>query len=122
MDLSSAALQQLTAALARYELDNPHVVEALTLAAKVANAPAVVAELCWSDDPDYLAGYVASKEGGYQRISLLKPAKEERGGRAFFVRCGQTPLTKVIAWLERQPLMFNQIGRIHPPRHWGEEE
>lgn len=121
MDLSVDARRQLRDILALHGLDNPHVIEALTLAAKVVSCPAVVAELCWSDDPDYQAGYVASQENGYQRISLLKPAGDERGGRAFFVRCGQGRLGTLVKWLERQPFIIERIGRVHTPRHWKEE-
>ncbi len=118
MDLTADAREQLLTALSVHDLDNPHVVEAMTLAAKVVNAPALVAELCWSDDPDYLAGYVASKESGYQRISQLKPVAEERGGRAFFIRSGKERLATLIKWLERQPFLIKRIGRIYPPRRW----
>jgi 6-carboxyhexanoate--CoA ligase len=118
MDLSSEARQQLRSVLAAEGLDNPHVIEALTLAAKVVSAPSVVAELCWSDDPDYLAGYVASENGGYQRISLLKPAGEERGGRAFFVRCSKDRLGALVKWLERHPFLIDRLGRVHSPRLW----
>ncbi|NOQ50734.1 MAG: 6-carboxyhexanoate--CoA ligase [Desulfuromonadaceae bacterium] len=121
MDLSAGVRAQLRSLLAAQKLDNPHVVEALTLAAKVLAAPGVVAELCWSDDPDYTAGYVATADKRYQRISLLKPAGEERGGRAFFVQCGKQRLAVLIDWLEHQPLMIERVGRIHPVRYWREE-
>lgn len=121
MDLSPAAREQLKVLLAPQGLDNDHVVEALTLAAKVVSAPTLVAELCWSDDPDYLAGYVASRDGGYQRISLLKPVGEERGGRAFFIRCSKDRLGTLVNWLERQPFLIERIGRVHPPRQWKDE-
>jgi len=118
MDLTDEARAELRALLAVWQLDNQHVVEALTLAAKVISAPQVVAELCWSDDPDYVAGYVASQRTGYQRISLLKPSGEERGGRAFFVRCAQIQLQSLVEWLEKEPMLITKIGRIHPPRDW----
>jgi len=118
MDLSRTARQQLKRALAEHQLDNVHVIEALTLAAKVITAPAVVAELCWSDDPDYLAGYVASVKRGYQRINYLKPAGEERGGRAFFVRYGAEHSMTLVDWLEKQPFLIERIGRIFPARPW----
>lgn len=118
MDLAPAARQQLLLALEKQGLNNPHVIEALTLAAKVIAAPTIIAELCWSDDPDYLAGYVASKHGGYQRISLLKPADEERGGRAFFVRSSKERLGALVRWLEGQPFLIERIGRIYAPRYW----
>ncbi|MEJ2199878.1 MAG: 6-carboxyhexanoate--CoA ligase [Desulfuromonadaceae bacterium] len=86
MDLTAAAEATLRQRLALRELDNPHVREALVLASKVLTAPPVVAELCWSDDPDYCAGSVASREQGYVRFSQLKPLGEERGGGLFSYR------------------------------------
>ncbi len=121
MDLSSAAREQLQVQLAAQGLANDHVVEALILAAKVVSAPTLIAELCWSDDPDYLAGYVASSAGGYQRINVLKPFGEERGGRAFFIRCSKDQLGALVNWLERQPFLIERIGRVHPPRQWKDE-
>lgn len=47
------------------------------LATKVSEHPATVAELCWSDDPKYITGYVASKELGYQCITKLKEYGDE---------------------------------------------
>ncbi len=120
MDLSADALLQLRSLLAVHGLDNAHVIEALTLATKVVHAPTVVAEFCWSDDPDYLAGYVASVKTGYQRISWLKPMGEERGGRVFFVRSSKERLGYLVAWLERQPYLINRVGQINPPRFWEE--
>lgn len=115
MDLTLAAREQLLQELEQKGLNNLHVVEALTLAAKVLAAPGMIAELCWSDDPDYVAGYVAAA-GCYQRINLMKPAGEERGGRAFFVRCPDQP-AELINWLQRQPFLVERIGRIRAPRH-----
>lgn len=112
MDLTSEIRQELGRLLEQINLNNPHVVEALTLASKVCSASGIIAELCWSDDPDYLAGYVASREHGYQRISLLKPVGEERGGRAFFVRKNRAVLPELVAWLEQAPLLFVRIGKI----------
>jgi 6-carboxyhexanoate--CoA ligase len=60
------------------------VKEALMLATKVSAHPATVAELCWSDDPEYITGYVASKKQGYQRIMKLKEYAHE-GSRIPFV-------------------------------------
>ncbi|EAX46516.1 6-carboxyhexanoate--CoA ligase [Thermosinus carboxydivorans Nor1] len=93
----------LTAFLSRRGLNNAHVREALVLAAKVAAAPGVVAELCWSDDPEYTAGYVASSQG-YYRFPYLKPYGSPVGGRVFFVApgCDQAAL---IEYLERQPVL-----------------
>ena len=60
-----------------------HYAEAMVLAAKVANAPGLVAELCISDDPDYVTGYIASKTLGYVRIAPLKKVGSPFGGRIF---------------------------------------
>ena len=121
MDLTPRTRRQLCTALGAFGLNNLHVIEALTLAAKVIVAPGMVAELCWSDDPDYLAGYVASDKLGYQRINLLKPAGEERGGRAFFVTSDRSQIPALVEWLEKQPILFERIGRVHAPRKWPDE-
>ncbi|MCR5762601.1 MAG: 6-carboxyhexanoate--CoA ligase [Treponema sp.] len=66
-------------------LSGEHAREALVLASKVASAKGSVAELCWSDDPDYVTGYVASSKFGYCRISVMKDLGDFVGGRVFFV-------------------------------------
>jgi 6-carboxyhexanoate--CoA ligase len=86
------------------------VKEALVLATKVSAHPATVAELCWSDDPEYITGYVSSKRLGYQRITNLKEYGDERGCRIFFVN-GISDLHSYIDYLEKQPIFV----------HWGEE-
>jgi len=118
MDISTAAEQQLRRGLAELGLDNPHVREALVLAAKVLSAPGVVAELCWSDDPDYTAGYVAAPPLGYLRFPHLKPSGDPRGGRAFFVRRPGLELAALIEFLETTPLLFDAVGRLHPAAEW----
>lgn len=84
-------------------IHNNHVREALVLASKVANGPGMVAELCWSDDPEYTTGYVASKTG-YLRIPHCKPMGSAIGGRVFFVR-PDTQLALITAYLEQQPVI-----------------
>lgn len=79
------------------------VKEALVLATKVCAHPATVAELCWSDDPEYITGYVASPKQGYQRITKLKEYGDERGCRIFFVD-GLSDLPSYIDYLEKQPI------------------
>ncbi|WP_100406119.1 6-carboxyhexanoate--CoA ligase [Bacillus solitudinis] len=82
------------------------VKEAMTLATKVANHSDTVAELCWSDDPDYITGYVASKKLGYQRISKLKEYGDKSGGRVFFVnRCKN--IEAYIDYLEKKPIFLD---------------
>jgi 6-carboxyhexanoate--CoA ligase len=65
---------------------NERIAEALAIASKVSATGGTVAELCWSDDPGYVSGYVASPELGYVRIPHLKELGSPLGGRVFFVR------------------------------------
>ena len=83
--------------------------EALTLATKVCHHPAVTAELCWSDDPDYVTGYVAGSRLGYQRITKLKEAGSEHGCRVFFVD-GRADITSCIHYLEKDPIIIQWRG------------
>ncbi|WP_338752726.1 6-carboxyhexanoate--CoA ligase [Bacillus sp. FJAT-52991] len=82
------------------------VKEALVLATKVSAHPATIAELCWSDDPEYITGYVASKALGYQRISHLKEYGDEQGCRLFFVD-GSNDMDDYIFFLEKQPVFIH---------------
>ncbi|WP_353684495.1 6-carboxyhexanoate--CoA ligase [Thermodesulfovibrio sp. 3907-1M] len=80
------------------------VIEAVTVASKVASCSEVVAEICVSDNLNYTTGYIASKEFGYLRITNIKKHGEAIGGRAFFVK---TPLKidKLIKFLEKTPVI-----------------
>lgn len=117
MGLTAEAESTLRAALQGCGLDNVHVREALVLAAKVLAAPGVIAELCWSDDPEYTAGYVTSPERGYLRFPHLKPLGETKGGRAFFLSPG-ADIERVISFLESQVMLFDGIGKLHPDIKW----
>lgn len=118
MDLSAAAARELRGRLAEQGLDNPHVREALVLATKVLAAPQVLAELCWSDDPDYTAGYVASREQGYVRFPHLKPLGDERGGRAFFVRAAGLDRDALVDFLEHAVVLIDRVGTIGGASDW----
>jgi 6-carboxyhexanoate--CoA ligase len=95
--------------LAGQGLDTIHVREALILASKLMAAPDTVAELCWSDDPDYVAGYVAVK-AIYHRITRLKPLGDPRGGRVFFIRRGGDPVA-LREYLEKKAVLV-KCGRF----------
>lgn len=82
---------------------NSRMKEALALATKVCSHEKTVAEVCWSDDPDYVTGYVASRTFGYQRISPLKQHGDERGGRILFVKDIEE-ITTLIHYLEKVPI------------------
>lgn len=86
MDCENTALYEKT--MRARGLGGDHPREALVLASKVAYAPGTVAELCWSDDPQYVTGYVGSPKYGYGRITVLKDKGDPVGGRIFFVKPG----------------------------------
>lgn len=120
MDLAPEARSAIETALAAAGLGHRRVAEALVLAGKVLAAPAIVAELCWSDDPDYLAGYVADPVHGYQRILPMKAAGDRRGGRALFVHRCDFSCEALTAFLERTPLLFDTPGAILAPEKWSD--
>jgi 6-carboxyhexanoate--CoA ligase len=84
--------------------------EALALATKVAHAPGVIAELCWSDDPDYTAGYVASLRQGYVRFPHLKELGDQRGGRVIFVDPAKLVFDELIEYLQDKPTIIDNVG------------
>lgn len=118
MDLAPAAATQLHALLAERGLDNEHVREALVLATKVMHLPGFVAELCWSDDPDYSAGYVCTPGRGYVRFPFLKPLGDPHGGRAFFVRGNDFQQTVALEWLQRTVVLCDRVGTIRQDETW----
>ncbi|MDV2683587.1 6-carboxyhexanoate--CoA ligase [Alkalihalophilus lindianensis] len=92
---------------------NNRMKEALVLATKVIHHPATTAELCWSDDPDYITGYVANRALGYQRITQLKELGDEKGCRIFYVDPTKVEnLDAYINYLTRQPVFI----------HWEKEQ
>ncbi|MDQ7082357.1 MAG: 6-carboxyhexanoate--CoA ligase, partial [Aquificota bacterium] len=74
-------------------------VDALLIATKNVICGAV-AEICWSDDPDYTTGYVASPKLGYVRISPLKERGDPLGGRVYFIKGGD--LERFLECVERR--------------------
>lgn len=88
-------------------LGNIHVQEALVLASKVLSSPGIVAELCWSDDPDYVTGYVSYGQT-YHRITKMKNYGSPMGGRVFFV-ASHTDYEKVRHYLEEESVLV-RIG------------
>ena len=112
MDIAEAKRSELLQRLADEGLTHHRVCEALVLAGKVATTPGIVAELCWSDAPDYLPGYVCSAHNGYQRITKMKKAGDKTGGRIFFVDRDVADVKDIIAYLERQPVLFDDLGMM----------
>lgn len=101
-------------------LNSEHTREALILATKVCNTPGIVAELCWSDDPGYTAGYVASKKCGYVRFPHLKPPGLAQGGRIFFFDPQAGDYQQAVQYLENQPVLVEPVQQIIPPISWEE--
>ncbi len=99
-----------------------HFNEALVLATKVVNHPNILAELCISDDPDYVTGYIASKELGYVRITCLKEMGSSNGGRVFLFRGNhQEELSGCIDYLQKKKVLVQWPGDIHLTKRSGEK-
>lgn len=84
-----------------------HFNEAIVLATKVANAPGMVAELCISDDPEYVTGYVASRELGYVRIMKMKEMGDENGGRIFLFDSRKAKAEECIEYLQKKKVLVD---------------
>jgi 6-carboxyhexanoate--CoA ligase len=113
-DWTDEALRRAREQLSAVGLTHYRTAEALALATKVAHAPGIVAELCWSDEPDYTAGYVASLGTGYVRFPFMKKRDDTNGGRAFFVDHDHIDLAALIGHLEAEAVLINAVGSISP--------
>jgi 6-carboxyhexanoate--CoA ligase len=80
--------------------------DALALATKNVYC-GVEAEVCWSDDPDYVTGYVAGPKFGYIRISPLKEKGNPFGGRIYFVK--KEKVERVIECLRKKAVLIREI-------------
>ncbi len=88
-----------------------HFTEAVILATKVINAPYIVAEICISDDPDYVTGYVAAELFGYCRITKLKEPGSPNGGRIFLYRGPREKVAATIHYLEKQCVLVHDLPK-----------
>lgn len=104
---SERGQSELDAALEEYGLASTRIRDALVLATKTLRGPGIVAELCWSDNPDYTAGYVATEQG-YYRFPALKQEGDPRGGRAFFLRT-DAPVERTVGFLEERPVLVDSV-------------
>ncbi len=91
-----------------------HFREAIVLATKVVNAPGVLAELCMSDDPDYLVGYLASKKHGYVRLTPMKNMGDPHGGRVFIFDSRLAQAQAAITYLEKQKVLVRGLPPERP--------
>lgn len=92
-----------------------HYAEAIVLATKVQNAPGIVGEVCVSDDPDYVTGYVATRELGYRRITVVKDRGDPNGGRIFLYRGPREGVAETLRFLERTPLLVTDVPSLAAP-------
>ncbi len=113
-DWSEDALKRIMFKLAEIGLTHHRTREALALATKVAHAPGMIAELCWSDEPDYTAGYVASRKTGYVRFPVLKQTGDHLGGRVFFMDSRTLDGGALIFYLQNEPVLINATGNCRP--------
>jgi len=105
IDYDKDSLTSLTRGLESAGLTTSRLKDALALATKVAGAPGAVAELCISDDPSYVTGYVASQKYGYTRITPLKQKGDLAGGRVFFVDSGKFDIEEYTEYLRETPVL-----------------
>jgi 6-carboxyhexanoate--CoA ligase len=100
-DYAPADVDAIDNALGAAGLSHFRTREALALATKVIWS-GVRAELCWSDDREYVAGYVATPRDGYIRYADFKPSGAA-GGRVFFIDAS-ADIEEIVDRLERRAL------------------
>ena len=91
-----------------------HFREAIVLATKVVHAPGIIAELCLSDDPDYLVGYLASLKHGYVRLMPMKELGNPHGGRVFIFDSRKAKAEDAIYYLEKQRVLVRGLPVERP--------
>jgi 6-carboxyhexanoate--CoA ligase len=113
MDYTPECRAELADWMSTAGLKSNRFVEALAVATKVAWS-GVAAEICWSDDPTYAPGYVASPRFGYCRFPRLKALGTALGGRVFFL-VDLSHSLEVIRRLEHCPLLIDRLSKEAPP-------
>ena len=94
-----------------------HYAEAIVLATKVQHAPGIVGEICVSDDPDYVTGYVATRTHGYRRITVIKDKGDPNGGRIFLYRGPREQVSETIRFLEQQSVLVTDVPPLDSAPH-----
>ncbi len=112
VDYDESYLPIITRDIESAGLSRSRIADALALATKVAGAPGAVAELCISDDPGYITGYVASPKYGYIRITPLKSEGDFAGGRVFFVDRDRFNLGAYTTYMRETPVLVCGDFRI----------
>lgn len=87
---------------------NSHFKEALVLATKVLSHKNICGEICVSDDPDYVTGYVTAGALGYTRITKLKELGSPNGGRIFLYSGPKSEVAECIRYLQETPVLVEE--------------
>lgn len=87
---------------------NTHFKEALVLATKVLSHRHICGEICVSDDPDYVTGYVTAGALGYTRITKLKEQGSPNGGRIFLYSGPKSEVAECIRYLQETPVLVEE--------------
>lgn len=95
-----------------------HYEEAIVLATKVVNCPGIIGEICISDDPNYVTGYVSSKQIGYRRITKMKEMGSENGGRIFLFRGTDKEADAAIDFLQNQHVIVRNVEKNIVKKSW----
>lgn len=103
-DFAPCSRQNIIASLCAADMGHHRTREALALATKVI-ASGMLAELCWSDDPEYDTGYISSLSHGYVRLCRFKPTGAV-GGRVFYVKEPCQDIGNLISRLKSEPLLI----------------
>lgn len=102
MDFEDSDIDSLT----KQNKHNTHFLEALALASKVVSCKEIIGEICYSDDPNYTAGYVASKKYGYTRFTHLKEFGSNKGGRVFLYDSSRKNIDKCIDYIQNEKVII----------------
>lgn len=107
--IRATSMDDVASASHGFSAGKNHFAEAIVLATKVANALGIVGEICMSDDPDYVTGYVASRRIGYVRISCMKRIGDPSGGRIFLYRGARKDVGDAIDFIQRRCVLVTDV-------------
>ena len=82
--------------------------DAIALTTKNMLHKDIIAEYCISDEPDYLTGYISTKEA-YYRLTPLKEKGNKKGGRIYFVK-NKANIDEIYRFLEEKPVLIKDVG------------
>ncbi|WP_456464539.1 6-carboxyhexanoate--CoA ligase [Persephonella sp.] len=82
--------------------------DAIALTTKNMLHKDIIAEYCISDEPDYLTGYISTKEA-YYRLTPLKEKGNKKGGRIYFIKNG-ADIDEIYRFLEEKPVLIKDVN------------